>query len=112
MHARNSSWLIILTSHIRLMGHSCVVLILVFWTGVLLLRRLPASAPWVLFSSSWIRDNCCGLSVCTFGLGGISGSFVCSFHISLLGEKNSVASCVSDGVCTLGEIACTLGEIA
>ena len=110
MHARNSSWLIILTSHNRLMGCSCVILLHLFWAGVLLLCRFPASALG-LFSSSWIRGDRRGLSVCTFGMGGFSGSFVCSFHIPLSGNTNSVVSCVSAVFDTLGEMASYCGTL-
>ena len=110
MHARNSSWLIVLTSHSRLMGRPCVVLLLVFWAGVLLLGRFPASALG-LFCSSWICGDRRGLSVRTFGLGGFSGSFVCPFHIPLSRNTNSVVSCVSVGVDTLGEMALYPGTL-
>jgi len=98
MHARNSSWSIVLTSHSCLMGCSCAVLFFVFWPGVLLLHRFPVSVPWVLFSSSCIREELLGFPVFVFGMGGFSGSFVCSLHMPLSGYMNSVASYVSVGV--------------
>ena len=75
MHARNSSWLIVLTSYSPSMGRSCVALLLVFWAGVMLLRRYPTSSLGLL-SSSWICGDWRGLSGRTFGLGGNSGYFV------------------------------------
>ena len=105
MHARKSSSSIVLTSHSLSMGHLFVVLLLVFWAGVLLLCRFPASVTYAYFSSTSIRGDRLGLLVCTFGLGGLPGFSVCSFHMSLSGYTNSVVSCVSMFVGTLGGMA-------
>ena len=57
MHARKSSCLIVLTSHSLSIGRSFFVLLLVFWAGVLLMRRFPVSATCVFLSSASILEN-------------------------------------------------------